>query len=89
MKCRSDYCRLKDHTLTTTGFNKPHPILYCPICKEAYWFIEKGITNAWTGKLEEYESHFQKYPEGIEVEKDRDELLKKWYEKHKYYWRYK
>lgn len=78
MKCTSRQCAMQPD-LRATGYGDPHPTLYCPVCKTGYWLIEKGITNAWTGKLEEYSAEYKTYPKN-----GQDPEI--WYKDHSYWW---
>jgi hypothetical protein len=58
--------------LRSTGWQPPHPVLFCPVCKQGHFL---HTANAWTGATD-----FTLAPvDGTEV--------KEWYETHKYDWR--
>lgn len=44
MKCKSYRCSIKPE-LEVSGWHKPHPEFYCPICRESYWVWEDNTIH--------------------------------------------
>ena len=79
MRCSARNCEQRPE-LRDTGFSGKHPVKFCPVCKTGYWLRASGITNAWTGKLEQYTETWKPDPlDGTEPAE--------WYTTYTYWWR--
>ena len=73
MKCTSDSCTLKPE-LSQSGWGSPHPIYYCPICRECYWHhSEKKLDES--GRPVSVQDELLPYPPETWGHKTREQLL--------------